>query len=871
MSQQTIELSGIVRNLPDKTVKDGMMQELINLRPRDGALRTVGIKARGISTPTDVRYIHTISEELKIYVGSSGDYLAYWIYNDGELQSSTVTAIAKSSSMQFASLKNSLMISDNTAEKTYILLYDGQSNSYKEFTTELPEIPYVTFKSEHITADDQNDTEDSSIDSDWDDARMANYVKIQKSKAEDGYLTGIVLLRCAWELFDGTIIKHTLPDQMPSSNLVITGTAVGEYYKISRSFLANDLQIKLNISSGDLATLQENYKNIIKSLKIYVTLPRSPEVIYTGEKATVKQTNPVLVGLEYARKALGLRPSSYNVTYDVSHLTTDIPDMKDAMFYLLKEFKLSELQPGTFVSMKNDTVQDLATREIMPVDNLTHHSIYGERLFPYNDRIFLGKIKNKLYQGPDINGVITEPSGGSTGDPYDVSIEYDILTEDKSILTVFSGWETFNYYNVPGSRITFGLNHNNLKELNSYWGYPDSRAITARVFIRQGGVIKLSLTKQLESYQSLNFSASRGEELSVTFSLLPAGTLKTVTTSYYDDNRVQATEINNPFYFPAINSYRIGFGKILGMSTNAIALSQGQFGQFPIFCFTTDGIWTMNIGSGENLINTITPLSRHVCNNPESITPIDGGTAFTTNKGLFIISGTQVIEISDLVNGTHNSRITGTVNYEAIANNPNLYEIKSFLCSVPFLTYISGAKIAWDHSEDHKELIISNSTYNYSWVYNLKHKLWFKISQAWESFVTDYPRTFGYKTVDATYYQDDLSEEDFSEYIPVHLETRPLKLSRSLFKMLNRLLVQGYLSEPEKPFSVNLFGSTNNITWHLMNNGKLFSNGYLPLLLGRTTFSCQYFILVLGGEVDEDFYLTHVDVDFDERYGNKLR
>ena len=89
--------------------------------------------------------------------------------------------------------------------------------------------------------------------------------------------------------------------------------------------------------------------------------------------------------------------------------------------------------------------------------------------------------------------------------------------------------------------------------------------------------------------------------------------------------------------------------------------------------------------------------------------------------------------------------------------------------------------------------------------------------------------------------------------------------------MINRILVQGDLSNPESPFSINLFGSTNNITWHLMNNGRIFPNGYLPLLIGRTTFSCRYFILVLGGRVDEDFYLIHVEVDYDERYGNKLR
>lgn len=84
-------------------------------------------------------------------------------------------------------------------------------------------------------------------------------------------------------------------------------------------------------------------------------------------------------------------------------------------------------------------------------------------------------------------------------------------------------------------------------------------------------------------------------------------------------------------------------GRILGMSTNAVALNQVQLGQVPIYCFAADGIWTMNIGTGETLINTISPLSREVCNNPASITPIDGGTVFSTSKGLFIISGTILV------------------------------------------------------------------------------------------------------------------------------------------------------------------------------------------------------------------------------------
>lgn len=69
MSQQMNELLGIVRNLPDKAVKDGAMHELINLRPRDGALRPVGTKTIIDLAPRNVKFIHSISATVKVYIG----------------------------------------------------------------------------------------------------------------------------------------------------------------------------------------------------------------------------------------------------------------------------------------------------------------------------------------------------------------------------------------------------------------------------------------------------------------------------------------------------------------------------------------------------------------------------------------------------------------------------------------------------------------------------------------------------------------------------------------------------------------------------------------------------------------------------------
>jgi hypothetical protein len=71
MERKTIELGGICRNLPDNTVKDGLMHELINLRPKDGALRPIGMKDRVDLPIRNVRFIHAINETKKVYFGVS--------------------------------------------------------------------------------------------------------------------------------------------------------------------------------------------------------------------------------------------------------------------------------------------------------------------------------------------------------------------------------------------------------------------------------------------------------------------------------------------------------------------------------------------------------------------------------------------------------------------------------------------------------------------------------------------------------------------------------------------------------------------------------------------------------------------------------
>ena len=117
-------------------------------------------------------------------------------------------------------------------------------------------------------------------------------------------------------------------------------------------------------------------------------------------------------------------------------------------------------------------------------------------------------------------------------------------------------------------------------------------------------------------------------------------------------NVIRYSSAGNPFMFSKINSVSVGNGEIKGVSTSAKALSQGQFGQFPLYAFCSDGIWALEV-AGDGSYSAKQPISRDVCNNTNSITQIDGAVVFTTDQGLKLIQGSEVALLSGQMDG-HN-------------------------------------------------------------------------------------------------------------------------------------------------------------------------------------------------------------------------
>lgn len=117
-------------------------------------------------------------------------------------------------------------------------------------------------------------------------------------------------------------------------------------------------------------------------------------------------------------------------------------------------------------------------------------------------------------------------------------------------------------------------------------------------------------------------------------------------------NMVRVSSVANPFHFSEVNQVTLPSGKISGLSTTAKALSQGQFGAFPLYCFSDNGIWALEV-SDTGTYSAKQPVSRAVCTNPDSITQTEGSVLFVTKRGLMSIEGSNVTCISEELHG-HN-------------------------------------------------------------------------------------------------------------------------------------------------------------------------------------------------------------------------
>jgi len=340
-------------------------------------------------------------------------------------------------------------------------------------------------------------------------------------------------------------------------------------------------------------------------------------------------------------------------------------------------------------------------------------------------------------------------------------------------------------------------------------------------------------------------------------------TLQRTTNTIEYQSKIYTTEVNNPFRFPVGGINTVGTGSIMGIVTAAKALSQGQFGQFPLYAFSDDGVWALEI-TASGSYSAKQPISRDVCINPASITQLDSAVLFASDRGIMRISGSTVSCISDALNGKAPfdvSTLPGIGKLVDLYNaaNLNTYKLTAGGLQVdPFMDFIGGCKMIYDYT--HQRVIVFNKRYAYAYVYALDSQNWGMRQNEVADTLNSYPQALAQ---DGNGNLVDFSETDASEFVAL-VVTRPLNLDNANeLKTVSAVIQRGYCDLND--VAQVLYGSRDLSHWHAVWSS---ANGYMR---GFSGTPYKYFRIALVARLGKGQSLFGCSVNARARDTNQLR
>lgn len=391
--------------------------------------------------------------------------------------------------------------------------------------------------------------------------------------------------------------------------------------------------------------------------------------------------------------------------------------------------------------------------------------------------------------------------------------------------------------------------------VDSYFFYPNINAkelIIER--IDNNGVKSYSYSK-LHKHETLNGVYG---SINTSFSSTPDMSLITDTEIGIPyPNKIYTSDVNDPFSFPALGVCTVGTGTIIGLSSAAKALSQGQFGQFPLYCFSTDGIWALEVSSTGSY-SARQPITRDVCINSDSITQIDNAVLFATDRGIMLISGSTSQCISDILDSELAFSINSLPHLNKLVNNTRFNSTEfQFLT---FREFLKTCRMIYDYI--HQRIIIHNPSCTYAYLYSMDSKQWGMMHSNIMSGLNSYPDALAMTS------NNDLvnfSQPDNTiEPITALAVTRPFKIDDpNMFKTIDTIIQRGYFKSSH--VSQVLYGSNDLFNWHAVWSS---TDKYMRGFHGTPY---KAFRLVLICKLDKPESLLGFTVQFTPRMLNKPR
>lgn len=903
---QEIKYGGVSANPSDYECADGQLALSIGLLPEDGALKPVLPPKILFAVPEgdEVVYIHRTAVfcYYLVWRAQTGDLF----YTEGDTESTPLLQplrnFGNTEIESYAAVGNTLIVL--ASDGMHYFLWKSKTEGYIYLGDHFPELP-ISFglQGEMVRTDEftinfegipLEEAYSEFSDSNKTTITQQVLAKVNKFITEESTDKGKFMfpffVRYAYRLYDGTLTMHSSPILMVASsdiNPVAFYTSRGGEDNISSATMrvagvVHRLDYAV-ISDADLSRLND-WKDIIRSVDIFVSAP-----IYTYDQsgectkfvpigdfdtyAVCKHVNQAASQTQYPLRYQRNEFSKlYAFTFDPEGFThpegrVELPcktqdaikeDIRScAQFYLLRSINVDQLKTQrTLLDVPEDYLQSLTVRELMTDDYDSHDKLIAAHAFSYNARLNVAGVSKRLSTGWNAgaqfchtDGYVNRYADGETPTDKDGTTPYRLyfyIRQDGQEIVVAGDSYQLAVHD-PSLLFIFYPNVNAYKAVIEYKDY-----------------ISHYIEVELEPHNFLNgafyFSGWDNPAPSdIADPVVSTDDGRTVRLP----NKIYTSEVNNPFFFPLSGINTVGNGEIMGICAAVRAMSQGQFGQFPLYAFSTDGVWALEVSS-TGTYSAKQPITRDVCINPDSITQIDSAVLFATDRGIMLISGSETVCLSDSINSRDlfaisdlpkADKLVSLFNERAGEDEQITLENASLL---PFRDFLTACKMIYDYTN--QRIIVYNPSVTYAYVYSMKSKTWGMIHSHIDDNVNSYPDALAMLNNSAL---ANFSQSDATG-ITALVVTRPLKLGYpDVLKTIDTVIQRGYFQTAH--VAQVLYGSRDLFNWHIVWSS---TDKYLRGFRGSPY---KYFRIALICQLDKEECIDGCTVQLTPRLTNKPR
>lgn len=899
-----IPFAGIAHTTSDHTTRDGALDLSINMIYEDGALQPIHPPSVVQSIPLGykVLYIHETSGFKNIILSSRDTHqatLSYLPYGEKGVATAIPTALEESENIrQVTSLGNTLIVLTSQGIKYFYY----QSASYKSIGGKLPDIPLnFGLKGEMVPGAWEDRIGSSNFEisptkeafiATKDDGTyfkglaeriMASAAKfLQRYVYEENKFFFPFFVRYAIRMYDGTLTNHSAPIFMQANNYppqLVRRDA--EDYRVMGMVHSLDYGLAGGVSLAGLIAQLEEWRDLIQSVDIFISAP-----IYTYEvEPKMPQSFSEFGSSKFHNSR---RKSRYEGTFSVCKyegadpyyrkvtlreqfdtyirnngtavineglsewtlcLVAKSPDEiqeaidNTSVYRLIASISIDELanigSDRQALRIKKGVIKNLNVQEAMSDDYGSHDHITAEQAFVYNSRLNLSGITKSLYTGYTL-GTIAQYTNVDT--PKESYAFFYIREGGKEIVVKSKR----GYINVDNAL--------------SWMYYPNPNCYKAIILQTLEGGRHQAYEWRLKAHPLLYGAFASRSYFYDYFDIrhLPDADV-TDNNSIEQSGKIYTSEVNNPFVFPARGINTIGTGRVIGMATATKALSEGQYGQFPLYAFTSEGVWALEVSSN-GTYSSKNPTTRDVCLNPDSITQIDTAVLFTSQRGIMLLQGAQCICISEEIH-RNNFKPSTLDGYATLLQHAHLPEA---LTPQPLEVMLHTLRMIYDYP--HQRIIVYTpstdaSQKHLAYVYSLKSKAWGMMITNISHHVNIYPETIA---VDGEGSLLDYSQRDATASPFVLGITRPLHLeARDSYKTIRDLCLRGELAD--STFATALYGT------HDLKHYDIIASSLSERISGISGSPYKAYRLAFVGKLGESENLTAVSISAINKHGNRMR